>query len=188
MKCVRTKAAVKSHSLLLLLCSLSACDIGGGGKFVAPSARGMDLASHNGNLTIVPGNALSDDGRTMGPQQNLLYLLVVCPEMSASKHGTGTTFGRSVNTYSSFWETAKGKVSVPVDWNKVTDIVTIDRRKFRRETGNVFVIVRQPSGAITTRQLPSPSEEANEPRILRYIQQQLTNDALVASIRLPQRE
>ncbi len=174
-------------SLLLLLCSLTACDIGRSAKFIAPSNRLVELASHNGFLWTVPGNAVLDGGRSMGPQQNLLYLLVVCPDIGADKKGSGTTFG-TVNRYESHWGTRNGKVSVAVVWNRSTDTVTVGQQKFERGAGGVFVIIRRQDGTITTRQLPSPAEDADEKRILRFIQQRLTNDALVASIRLTERK
>lgn len=37
----------------------------------------------------------------MGDQQNLIYLLVVCPQLNAISRGTTTEFGRRFNAYMS---------------------------------------------------------------------------------------
>ena len=173
-------------ALLLFLGALSGCDIGIGVKFVAPSAELVGLASHNGMFWTVPGNAMLDD-QTLGPQENLLYLLIVCPELAASGRGTGADYQPRVNSYISFWETKEEKVSVTVSWDKRADTVRIDQQKFKREAGSDFVVVRQPSGNLVATQLPSPGSNANPKTALSFIQKQMTNDALVASVRLAER-
>ena len=183
----RIITTVRNAVLLLLLGALSGCDIGSRVKFVAPSAKSVELASHNGMFCTVPGNAVLDD-QTMGPQENLLYLLVVCPELAASGRGTGTDSQQRVNSYISFWETQEGKVSVTVSWDKRADTVSIGQQKFKREAGSAFVVVRQPSGNLVATQLPSPGPDADAKTALSFIQKHMTNDALVASVRLPERD
>ena len=133
------------------------------------------------------GNTLLNNGREIGPQENLLYLLVVWPELAATGHGTGTDYGRGYNSYISRWETAKGDVSVTVTWDKRTDKVSIGGQQFDRGLGSTFVIVRQPEGMLKVTQLPSPGPDSESQAALDFIQKRMINDATVRSVRLPTR-
>jgi hypothetical protein len=166
---------------------LAGCDIASSEKFDAPSAKSVELASYNGMFWTVPGNAVLN-GQTMGPQENLLYLLVICPGLAATGRGTATDYQQKFNAYISRWETQKGEVSVTVRWNKRADTVNIDKQQFKREAGSAFVVVRQPSGNLDAAQLPSPGPDANAKTALNFIQKHMTNDALIASVRLPERD
>src|SRR2546423_1614278 len=86
----------------------------GSEKFFSNRDTSVELASHNGFLQTVPGNAILEDGRTMGPQENLLYLLVICPYLAAESRGTGTDYGKRFNSYISLWDTTQGHISVAV--------------------------------------------------------------------------
>jgi hypothetical protein len=147
----------------------------------------VELASHNGFLWIVPGHALQEDG-TLGDEQNLLYVLVVCPDLAATARGTETRHAPRVNTYVARWDTSRGPVTVAVDWDKRADKVTIGSKTFLRPAGNVFVVQRDRSGSLHTEQLSSVGSDANADEALRFIQRQMSHDSLIASIRLPQRE
>jgi hypothetical protein len=175
----------RNAGLLLLLGALCGCNIGNSEKFVAPSAKSFGITPHNGYFWIIPGNALLDGGRTMGPPENLLYLLVICPGLSADSRGTATDYGQRSNAYSSEWTTSKGEVSVTVKWDKRADKVIIGEQQFNRNTGSVFVVIRQPDGKLVSTQLPSPGPDADGKTALNFIQKHMTNDALIASVRLP---
>ena len=108
--------------------------------------------------------------------------------MSAAEHGTGSTYRARVNTYFSFWKTPTGKVTVAVDWDKRADKVHIGQQEFNRGAGDVFVIIRQPDGRVVSTQLPSAGPDADPKTALEFIQKHMTNDSLVASIRLPKRD
>ena len=156
-------------------------------KFIAPSSGGVELATHNGFLWTIPGNPVLDDG-TMGAQHNLLYVLVVCPDLAASEKGTETRYGGRVNSYIARWTTSGGPVAVAVDWDKHADTVTVGGQTFGRATGNVFVVKRQHAGALSLIQLSSATQDLSAEGALRYIQAQLTNDTTITAIRLPQRD
>jgi len=175
-------------ALLVLLGALCSCDIGTGEKFIVTSATGCDLGSHNGTLCIVPGNSLVGHGRTMGPPENLLYLLIVCPGIAASAHGQSTEYGHPVNVYSSAWATDKGTVSVRVRWNKRSDKVLIGNLELNRGAGNMFVVERQPTAKLVVTQLANAGPNLGAEAAVAFIRQHMTNDALVASIRLPTRD
>ena len=173
---------------LLLLAVFSGCDTGSSEKFIAPGDKGFGLASHNGSLLIVPGSPLLDNGRTMGPQENLLYLLVVCPGLAANASGNLTDFGQRSNTYIWQWETSKGQVSVRASWDKRKDEVSIGKQQFDRNAGSTFVIIRQSDGKLMVTQLPSPGPDADAKIALSFIQKHMTNDAEIASVRLAERD
>ena len=176
------------HPLLLSTLAVALVLTGcGRPKFIAPSSGSIELASHNGFLWTIPGSPLLDDG-TMGAQQNLLYVLVVCPDLAASERGTGTRYGGRANSYSSLWANSQGPVSISVDWDKHTDTVTVGGRTFGRSTGSVFVVRRERSGALSSTQLPSPSTDLGSDQALHYIQRQMSTDTLITTIRLPQRD
>jgi hypothetical protein len=175
-----------AFTVLLMAAFAGGCDISAA-KFVAPSSGSVELASHNGFLWTVPGNAVLDDG-TMGPQQNLLYILVVCPDMAANGKGTQTKYGARVNTYISHWETLAGRVAVSVAWNRRDDKVTIGTNTFARAKGNVFVVKREPTGALVSFQFPAIGRNVSPDKALDFIQHQMSNDAVVAAVRLPQRD
>ena len=172
---------------LLLLLGVSVFEVSCGPRYVAPSGKSMDLTSDSGVFWIIPGNELLDGGRTMGPQENLIYLLIVCPHLKVVEHGTGSTHGVRVNSYYSFWKSAGGEVSISLDWNKRTDKVIIGKEQFNRKVGNVFVVVRQPTGNIMTRQLSGLGSNADASAALTFIKNQIANDAVIANVRIPAR-
>jgi hypothetical protein len=74
---------------------------------------------------------------------------------------------------------------VTVSWDKLTDKVSIGKQTFKREAGSTFVVVRQSSGNVVAIQLPSPGPDADTKTALSFIQEHMANDALIASVRLP---
>jgi hypothetical protein len=176
----------KAVLLIVVLGLLPGCRLASGEKYIAPSANSMDLVSHPGVFWIVPGHALLDGGRTMGPQQNLLYLLIVCPKLSASARGTATDYGESLNVYLSNWETTQGKVSISVAWDKRADMVTIGKDRFKRREGSVFVVVRQSHGELVSSQLPNPHRDLDANDALRFIQERMKDHEIVSEVRLAQ--
>ena len=171
-------------SLLAFALTITGC---GRPKFIAPSAGSVELGTYNGFFWTIPGNPVLDDG-TMGAQQNLLYVLVVCPDLAASEKGTETRYGGRMNSYIARWGTSAGAVAVAVDWDKHTDTVTVGGQTFGRRTGSVFVVKRERGGTLSPTQLPSPATDIGYDEALRYIQRQMSNDAIITAIRLPQRD
>ena len=156
-------------------------------KFIAPSGGGVELATPNGFLWTIPGNPVLEDGK-LGTKQNLLYILVVCPDLAASERGTETRYGEGINSYIARWGTSGGSVAVAVDWDKRTDTVTVGGKTFKRSAGSVFVVKRNRAGRLSPTQLPSPAADVSYPEALRYIQRQMSNDTIITGIRLPRRD
>lgn len=171
-------------SIVVVVLAVIGC---GRTKFNAPSGGSVELSTYNGFLWIIPGNPVLDDG-AMGAQQNLLHLLVVCPDLAASEKGTESRHGGRVNSYVSRWGTSAGPVVVAIDWDKRADTVTVGGKVFGRGTGNVFIVKRERGGTLSPTQLPSLTVDVGYDEALRYIQRQMSNDTIIAAIRLPQRD
>jgi hypothetical protein len=145
---------------------------------------GVGLAVHEGQLWTIPGSPILSD-ETTAPQESLLHLLVVCPDMTGiTNRGSESSFAPRQNRYTLNWGTSTGHVSVAASWDKRTDLVTVSGASFGRATGNVFVVKREPSGRLTTTQLPSIDPNARAIDAVRYIRQQLSNDSVIAGVRL----
>jgi hypothetical protein len=170
-------------SLLAFALTTTGC---GRARFIAPSAGSVELGTYNGFFWIIPGNPVLDDGTT-GAQQNLLYVLVVCPDLAASEKGTETRYGGRMNTYIARWGTSAGSVSVAVEWDKHMDTVAVGGQTFGRSTGSVFVVKRERGGILSPTQLPRPKTDIDYDEALRYIQRQMSNDTIITGVRLPQR-
>lgn len=121
----------------------------------------------------------------MGDQQNLIYLLVVCPQLNAISRGTTTEFGRRFNAYICHWESSEKKVNVTMKWDKREDKVLLGKRQFARSLGNVFVLIRQTDGSETAIQLPNPGSDLPPKDVLQFIKGHMTNDSIIAAIKLP---
>ena len=175
---------MRVYAILSTLILITAgCDFSGA-RFISSSDSSVGLAVHEGQLWTIPGSAILSDG-TIAPQQSLLHLLVVCPYMTGiTNRGSGSSFAPRQNRYSLDWGTSTGHVSVAVSWDKRTDRVTVGGASFGRATGNVFIAKREPSGRLTATQLPSIDPNARGIDAVRYIRQQMSNDSVIAGVRL----
>jgi hypothetical protein len=88
-----------------------------------------------------------------------------------------------VTTLTFHWETDTGSVSVPVQWDRQRDTVSVCKQTFVRSKGNVLVVRRQADGALTANQMGS-LVHANGAAVLDHLRQQLPNDELIASPQL----
>lgn len=169
--------------LSALILITTGCDFSGA-RFISSAASGVGLTVHEGEIWTIPGNPILSDG-TAGPQQSLLHLLVVCPDMTGiTNRGSGSSFAPGQNRYTLNWGTTTGHVSVAVSWDKRTDRVIVSGASFGRATGNVFVVKRETSGRLITTQLPSIAPNARAIDAVRYIRQQMSNDSVIAGVRL----
>ena len=159
------------------------CDFSGA-RFISSGANGVGLVAHEGQIWMIPGNPILSDG-TMGPQESLLHLLMVCPDMTGiTNRGSESSFSPRHNRYALNWGTTTGTVSVAFSWDKRRDQVTVNKESYGRSTGNVFVIKREPSGRLITTQLPSVGPNVRGIEAVRYIRQQMSNDPVIARVKL----
>lgn len=70
-------------------------------------------------------------------------------------------------------------------WDKREDKVLLGKRQFARSLGNVFVLIRQTDGSETAIQLPNPSSDLPPKDVLQLIKGHMTNDSIIAAIKLP---
>jgi hypothetical protein len=166
-----------------LILITAGCDFSGE-RFISASKQSVALAEHEGQLWRIPGNPVLSDGTT-GPQESLLHVLIVCPGMTGiTNRGSEWSFAPGHDRYALMWGTPTGEVSVAVSWDKRADLVTVSGASYGRATGNVFVIKRDQSGRLVTTQLPSLAPNARPIDAVRSIRQRMSNDSVIASVRL----
>jgi hypothetical protein len=54
------------NGALILLIGSCGCGLGSGEKFITTGDKATELAAHSGFLRTIPGNAILEDGKTMG--------------------------------------------------------------------------------------------------------------------------
>jgi hypothetical protein len=115
---------------------------------------------------------------------NWLYLMIICPGVQAAeshKRASGITLGGGAAVeFHSDWETVTGSARVSLRWDRRSDSIAIGSQRFQRKNGNVFVVVRKPSGELTTQQCGTLGPLAECPEVAHHIRQQLPTDEFVA--------
>jgi hypothetical protein len=164
--------------IFLLALAIIGCDVQRG-RFVTKGGRSAAL-SQVGLVDIVEGYSNDKDSLF----QDLIYVLVICPDVKVHGSGSGIDMEKYVTTLNYSWDAESGKISIQVRWNRDSDIVTIGDKKFDRDKGNVFIVRRQTNGEIVGQQLPSLGTHAAFSEVLRHVQQQLTNDQFIASLKM----
>jgi len=149
------------------------------GHFSTTGDRSTSL-SQVGLVDIVEGHSNDKDA----PSQDLMYVLVVCPGVEAHGSSSGIKMEQYLTILNYSWNTGSSGISVQVQWNRDSDIVSIGDKSFARDKGNVFVVRREAGGKIAGQQLSSLGMHAAFPEVLRHAQQELTNDQLIASLKL----
>jgi hypothetical protein len=135
----------------LLTTAVCGCDGAQRGQFAVIGSSSRSFSGIPGSLTIVRGQPqpLTAQG---GGEQPLLYILVLAPSITPSGSGSTSENGAYVSTYKNVWDTGQGKVTVGLSWDRRTDKVSAGGATFDRQKGNVFVLVRAPSGAVAVTQ------------------------------------
>jgi hypothetical protein len=114
----------------------------------------------------------------------LLYILTLAPSITASGSGSSNDEGTYVSTYRQSWETAQGKVTVELSWDRQTDKVTAGGAAFDRQQGNVFVLIRDASGSISVTQAGPLNAGLDEFIALPQIQAALPADSPAKNVTL----
>ena len=175
------------HRLLSLSLLLTVVVVGCGvqrGRFTTSGEDLRVLSSHPGCIDIVYGQAGERFNENSRPLQNLIYLLVVCPDIQVQGSGSSSDYGRYVTRITYTWDTRAGTISVPLLWDREADTVAISGQTYGRDKGNVFVVRRESNGRLAGQQLASLGPHAQFAEVLQHVRQQLTNDELIASLRL----
>lgn len=154
------------------------------GRFTTNGEDSRALSSQPGCIDLVYGYATEQSNANTSQLQNLIYLLIVCPGIQAQGSGTSSDYGRYVTRIIFTWDTKAEKISVPLVWDREADTVAISGQKYAREKGNVFVVRRESNGKLAGQQLASLGPHAQFAEVLQHVRQQLTNDELIASLKL----
>ncbi len=168
----------------LILLGVAGCDAQRG-KFVTTSGNSNEFSFPVGSIDIISGyeKKPTKDGGDLN-EQNLLYVVILTPATNAHSSTSQNDYGKYVTTLTHSWNTEKGSFAVSIPWNRETDVVTIGKKEFVREQGNVFVVRLDTDGKISTRQLSSLRAHVHFQKVLEYVQQQLLDDKLISSVKL----
>jgi hypothetical protein len=164
--------------------ALCAATCGGAqeGKYANSGNREAAVLPGVGLILIARGAALRDSA-VVGREENLLYVLAVCPGLEGGSTGGGSNVGRVTSEYWYRWSTSAGEISLAFSWNRVTDTVHIADREYDRGRGNTFVVRRDAAtGAWSAHQLSSIGPQLGPPDALRQIQSQLSDDPVISSL------
>ena len=104
------------------------------------------------HIMAVRGNKLGPTGAIVGPVEHVLYVAISLPgpQTGAGGHSeAGIT--RSSWTWT-FSLVSGAAVLVDIEWDRVTDVVTLAGRRFDRGAGNVFLIEVDGKGTLIPRQ------------------------------------
>jgi hypothetical protein len=175
---------VRTLFLALLAAAIYGCDDGAQhGRFAVNGTSSRSVANVPGALTIVQGDPQPLTAQSTG-QQPLLYVLFLAPSITATGSGLRHEDGKLVSTLEQTWDTAGGKVAVALSWNRQTDQVTAGGATFDRGQGNVFVLVRDPSGVVTATQSGPVDAGLDELTALPKIQAALPADSPAKGVTL----
>ena len=119
--------------IFLLALVVIGCDVQRG-RFVTTGHRSAAL-SQVGLVDIVEGYSKDKDALF----QDLMYVLVVCPDVKVHGSGSGIEMGKYSTTLNYSWDAESGQISIQVQWNRDSDIIAIGDKKYARDKGNVFI-------------------------------------------------
>ena len=116
----------------------------------------------------------------------MLYILALAPSITASGSGSWNEDGTYVSTCKQSWDTAQGKVTLELSWDRRTDKVSAGGATFDRQRGNAFVLIRGPSGAVAVTQAGPLSAGLDGVVALLQIQAALPADSPAKNVTLVQ--
>src|SRR5690606_15322062 len=70
----------------------------------------------------------------------LLAIIVVAPGFDSSGNKNQYSSGTYVTSSKTTYEGLTGKLETSFKWNRETDLVTVNKKEFKRAEGNVFVM------------------------------------------------
>jgi hypothetical protein len=174
----------KSISLLSVMAlGIVGCDVQRG-RFSTSGDSSEAFLSHLGCIEIVSGSGSKPFNTVDSDEQNLLYLLIVCPGVQVHGSGSSSDYGEYITTLNHSWDTEAGTISVKVCWDRQSDTVSIGKDEFARDKGNVFVVQFDAGGKMAAQQLASLGPHVGFQEALQNIQRQLSNDGLITSLKL----
>lgn len=122
---------------IILLLAFMGCDGSQKGKFAVGSTGSVYLEPSFAHLNFFRGTRNPIDG---SPESLLLAVIVVAPGFESTGNKDQYSSATYVTSSKTTYEGPAGKLETGFKWNRETDMVTINKKEFKRENGNVFVI------------------------------------------------
>ena len=171
--------------LLLLLAFVAGCIDGRQkGKFAVSGSSFRALANYPGSFIELRGRALADDDQPTGASKPLMYILVVCPGLQSSGSGSEAADDSYQSTHRIVWRAQPKDVAIEFTWNRAEDTVQIHGSHYRRTEGNIFVVIREKNGNISTWQVQNIDASADVNDVLHHIREQLPDVPILADLNL----
>ena len=122
---------------IALLLAFIGCDGSQRGKFVVGSSGSVRLEPSFAQLTCIRGTSNPSDGSA---ESLLLAVVVVAPGFESTGSKDQYSSATYVTSSKSTYEGPTGKLETSYKWNRETDLVTINKKEFKRGDGNVFLM------------------------------------------------
>jgi hypothetical protein len=155
-------------------------------KYSATGGGTLNSTNNVACLANVHGIEIENGRRTAGIQ-NFLYLMIVCPGAKLSPNptcGSGIDGDPTSEIYYE-WETTKGRLRVKFLWDTQSDVVAIGGKKFAREKGNVFLIIRKENGDLEAQQCGTLGLKAGYTEIEQQVRRQVPDSEVIRAVTFP---
>lgn len=152
---------------------------GGGAQSGAYTVSGdvsFGLSGVSGDFTIIKGD-IAPLTATSTNDRPLMYYLMVAPGIVSKGSGNGANHGECVSTSHWKWITDQSEFRVEAGWDRCSGQVSIGDEKFDYKNGNAFVIIRLPSGKLTTQQCGSFDSKLTKEEVFKRIKESLRDDS-----------
>jgi hypothetical protein len=171
--------------LLALIAFSCGCSDGSQkGKFAVSGSESHALANQPGSLVILRGQPLNADHQPAGADRPLMYMLVVCPGLQANGSESEAGAGSFRSTHKLTWFATPNDVTIEIIWDRSKDTVELHGQKYNRPDGNIFVVVRELDGTISSWQVDSVEPDADVNQVMRHIREELSSNKLITDARL----
>ena len=175
---------------LLFVVALAIMGCGGQrGRFYTDGVQLFGLGPVIGCIGIVRGYSAKTLNTADTGEENLLYLVIVCPDVQRNDAGNVSDegeddYGTYVTTITQSWNTSAGLNAVTVRWNRQADTVSIGKQEFIREKGNLFIMRCKAGGETGCQQLANLGPHVGVQGVLESIRKQLPNDKIINTLTL----
>jgi hypothetical protein len=160
---------------LTLLIALMGCDGSQRGKFVVGSTGSVYLDPSLAHLNFFRGtrNPIDDSAESL-----LLAIIIVAPGFESSGNKNQYSSENYITSSKTEYEGPNGKLETSFKWNRETDLVTINKKEFKRADGNVFVmkLVNPKDKELQCVQVPGNIDGNSATQILDSVRQNLSVD------------
>ena len=160
------------------------CDGRQKGKFAVSGSESHSLDSQTGSLTVLRGHALTADYQPRGTDKPLIYWLIICPGLQANGSGSESSEGSYRSVHKETWFATPNDVTIELAWDRRDDAVAIHGERYNRSDGNVFVVVRESDGTVSSWQIENVDDDAKLSEVMRHIRERLPDNKVVAKAKL----